>query len=409
MSVRGSRTRASELRWLAALLLAATPVLGAQPAEAAPARNRPAPAQKRTAPVKQAAAKRIAAPVVSPVVSLTVAPAGAVLEGPRARQQLLVTGVRKDGSLVDLTAQAKFASATPAVAAVGADGVVRPVGDGTAAVRVTAAGKSTTYTIAARNVSAPFTWNFRNHVQAVLSKTGCNMGACHGAAAGKNGFRLTLRAYDHELDYERLLFESGGRRIQRNDPGNSLLLKKATMAVPHAGGLRFKPGTLEYKVLAEWIAAGMPGPSEKDPLLQRIEVLPAQRTLTEKARQQLIVRAHYNNGQVTDVTNWARFISNEEGVAAVNDDGVVETRGPGETAVTVMFGDKVTFARIAVPFPNNPAPTEYDYLAGGGYIDRLVAAKLKTLRIAWMSSGRSPAPPRSALSWRIAAPTSGRA
>src|SRR5690349_16039709 len=82
-----------------------------------------------------------------------------------------------------------------------------------------------------------------NPVVSVLSKSGCNMGACHGAAAGKNGFRLTLRGYDPELDYERLLHESGGRRIQRFNPGDSLLLKKAVLAVPHAGGMRFKEGS----------------------------------------------------------------------------------------------------------------------------------------------------------------------
>src|SRR5262245_34467972 len=30
-------------------------------------------------------------------------------------------------------------------------------------------------------------WSFRNHVIPVLTRLGCNSGACHGAAAGKAG------------------------------------------------------------------------------------------------------------------------------------------------------------------------------------------------------------------------------
>jgi hypothetical protein len=37
--------------------------------------------------------------------------------------------------------------------------------------------------------------SFRNTVQPILAKFGCSSGACHGAAAGKNGFKLSPR--DH--------------------------------------------------------------------------------------------------------------------------------------------------------------------------------------------------------------------
>ena len=82
--------------------------------------------------------------------------------------------------------------------------------------------------------------SFRNHVQPVLAKTGCNAGACHGAAAGQNGFRLSLRGYDNEGDFLSLTRQAMGRRISVSDPGSSLLLLKATGAVPHKGGKRFE-------------------------------------------------------------------------------------------------------------------------------------------------------------------------
>src|SRR5205823_3888078 len=57
--------------------------------------------------------------------------------------------------------------------------------------------------------------SFVNDVIPVLTRAGCNQGTCHGAAAGKNGFKLTLRGYAPELDYLVLTRQSNGRRINR--------------------------------------------------------------------------------------------------------------------------------------------------------------------------------------------------
>src|SRR5437016_12886052 len=82
-------------------------------------------------------------------------------------------------------------------------------------------------------------YTFRNNVQPVLAKNGCNAGACHGAAAGQNGFKLSLRGYDDDGDYLTLTRHAMGRRIIPSDPGRSLLLLKPTGAVPHKGGKKF--------------------------------------------------------------------------------------------------------------------------------------------------------------------------
>src|SRR5688572_2504583 len=107
-------------------------------------------------------------------------------------------------------------------------------------------------------VSASSDVSFRNNVQPVLSKAGCNAGACHGAAAGQNGFRLSLRGYDDNGDYLALTRQALGRRVNAADPGRSLLLLKATAATPHKGGKRFEVDSPEYKILADWIAGGAP-------------------------------------------------------------------------------------------------------------------------------------------------------
>ncbi len=59
-------------------------------------------------------------------------------------------------------------------------------------------------------------------------KVGCNMGACHGALAGKGGFKLSLRGYDPEADFLTITREARGRRIEMADPGRSLILAKPT-------------------------------------------------------------------------------------------------------------------------------------------------------------------------------------
>ncbi len=357
-------------------------VVGLVAGQCAAATARPAPATPKKAATRTAGTMpaRPAAIPPAPVISLSVLKPN-VLDGPRSRAQLLVTGVRSDGTVVDLTDAAVYTSKAPSVVAVSADGVARPTGDGTGAVLVKAAGKTATVTVQAKNFKSPFVWNFHNHVVSVMSKTGCNMGACHGAAAGKAGFRLTLRGYDTDLDYERLLHEGGARRLVKFDPGNSLVLKKATMAVPHAGGMRFKTDSLEYRVIADWIAAGLPAPTEKDPAITKVEVLPAERVLTPNSHQQLTVRAHFNDGHVEDVTHWARYSSNEEGIATVDEAGKVSVAGVGETAVTVWYLGKVTFARVSVPFPNTVTAKQYQGMPRSNYIDNLVLAKLQKLRI----------------------------
>src|SRR5881296_1287971 len=136
---------------------------------------------------------------------------------------------------------------------------------------------------------------FRNHVQPVLAKFGCSSGACHGAAAGQNGFKLSLRGYDDQGDYLALTHHALGRRIIPSDPGRSLMLLKPTGAVPHKGGKRFEIDSVEYRILSEWIASGTPGPKKEDARIQRIEILPEHAILTPNAVQQLNVRAWFND------------------------------------------------------------------------------------------------------------------
>jgi hypothetical protein len=242
-------------------------------------------------------------------------------------------------------------------------------------------------TASATIIDAASGHSFRNHVIPVLTKAGCNSGACHGAAAGKNGFGLTLRGYDPAADYAMLTRQAAGRRVNRLEPARSLLLLKPTETVPHLGGKRFEVDSPEYRVLARWIAAGMPPPSDTDPQLSRIEVTPARETLGIGTSRALRVVAQYSDGHAEDVTRWSRFATADETVAQVDAEGRITMKGPGETAISVGFLTGVASVRVASPFPHRVADEVYAQSARVNFIDDLVLRKLRELNLA--PSGQS--------------------
>jgi hypothetical protein len=303
------------------------------------------------------------------------------LDGPEARQQMIAQA--SHGRFQeDWTRRVIWKSSNPAVARIDASGLVYATGDGEAMITAEAEGRSASARVHVKNFKAPFVWSFRNHVIPVLTKQGCNQGACHGALAGKNGFKLTLRGYDPELDYETLTRQSVGRRISLADPASSLLLLKPTLAIGHGGGKRLDPNSLEYRILVEWIAAGTPPPSPKDKEVTALEVFPKKVTLKPGAEHQLVVRAHYSDGSVTDVTRWVKYGSNNEGVASVDDSGRVKVTGHGEAAITLWYASKVLYAIVTSPYPNQVDPSVYSQIPRRNFIDELVLAKLQELNIA---------------------------
>ncbi len=225
-------------------------------------------------------------------------------------------------------------------------------------------------------------WSFRNHVIPVLTRLGCNSGACHGAAAGKGGFKLTLRGYDPEADFNVLTRQSLGRRVNQMEPAKSLMLLKPTMAIGHGGGKRMNVDSLEYKVLVEWIANGMAAPAESDVRITKVEVTPKAATLNAGAEQQLHVLAQYSDGHSEDVTKWVKYSSADSSTASVDEDGKVKMQGNGETAISIWYLSQVSFARVANPYPNKIAPEVFAKSPRQNFIDELVIRKLQTLKIA---------------------------
>jgi len=313
--------------------------------------------------------------------SLAILPSEILLNGSEDRQQLVieeVLGGRHAGQIAP--EQAEFETSNPQVVRVG-NGVAVPIGNGEAVLTVKVGERTATARVKVASMELPHRWSFRNHVQAVFSKTGCNSGACHGAAAGKNGFKLSLRGYDPDADFHTITRQSRGRRVVPSDPGRSLILTKPTGALPHKGGVRFEVNSREYRVIAEWIASGQPAPAADDPRLERLELLPSHASLKQGSTQQFLVRAHFSDGRVEDVTRWAKYTSTNQTVAKVDDYGLATVVGNGEGAITAWYLAKNGLASITAAYEAPVSADVYAAAQRGNFIDDLVLEKLQTLNI----------------------------
>jgi hypothetical protein len=226
---------------------------------------------------------------------------------------------------------------------------------------------------------------FLRDVAPILNKVGCTAGACHGAAKGKNGFKLSLRGYDPQFDYESLLYDLSGRRFNRADPGQSLMLAKPSQEVAHGGGQRFAKNSDYYKAIFNWISQGVPyGDPAKDTVVE-LRAEPAEILMAkpgETTSLKVIVR--YQDGQLRDVTRETAIESNVPDVARVESDTTLNMpviRGERVGEATLLLRYQGKFAAIPATVLNPKPGFVWKPLPQQNYIDRLVDAKLERLKI----------------------------
>jgi Protein of unknown function (DUF1549)/Protein of unknown function (DUF1553) len=317
----------------------------------------------------------------APLASLAVFPSEISLTTARDRQSLVVQATFTDGITRDVTKSATLTLADPKpVRREGA--VFYPAADGATSLTVGFGGQTVAVPVKVAQASVSPPMSFRLDVMPVFMRSGCNTGSCHGAARGKDGFRISLFGFDPEGDHFRLTREMVGRRINRAVPAESTLLEKATGAVPHTGGKRFEPASELYRTIHTWIQSGAPNDdASKIPTVVGVDLYPKQSVLDGKgSTQQLTVRARYSDGTDRDVTSLAVFLTNNDVSAPVSSDGLVTAGARGEAFVMARFETHTVGSQFIVlpkgldfTFPSEPE---------ANYIDKLVHDKLKKLRIA---------------------------
>jgi hypothetical protein len=312
--------------------------------------------------------------------SLALLPGSFKLTGPAARQTLVVETSRDGRFVGQETKGLAWETSNPKVVVV-ENGEAISHGNGEATITAVVGDRRVSAKVEVTRFDQPHDWSFRNHVEAVLAKTGCSSGACHGAQAGKNGFKISLLGYDPEGDFQTITRQARGRRIVPSDPGRSLLLTKPTGAIPHKGGLRFSVDSRDYRVLVEWIAAGMPAPKATDRRIERLEIVPSGVVLKPGMNQQFVLLAHFNDGFIEDVTRWGKYTSTNESVAQVNEVGHVNVMGHGEGAITAWYLSKVVIASVSSPYEQKIPSEVFAKAEKRNFIDELVLAKLENLNL----------------------------
>jgi hypothetical protein len=317
----------------------------------------------------------------APLAGIEVFPSAIELNTARDRQSLVVQATFADGITRDVTSEASMRPADPKLLR-RQGAVFYPAADGSTTLTVGYGGKSVAVPVTVTQAAGQPPISFRLDVMPVFMRSGCNTGSCHGAARGKDGFRISLFGFDPDGDHYRLTREMVGRRINRAVPADSTMLEKATGSVPHTGGKRFEPTSELYRTLHEWIAAGaLNDDAAKVPTVVGVDLYPRQAVLDGKgSTQQLTVRARYSDGTDRDVTRLAVFLTNNDVAAPVSPDGLVTAGDRGEAFVMARYETHTVGSQFVIlprgltfTFPAEPETN---------YIDKLVNAKLRKLRIA---------------------------
>ncbi|GAC1475123.1 MAG: DUF1553 domain-containing protein [Isosphaeraceae bacterium] len=314
--------------------------------------------------------------------SLEVFPATVRLQGPAATQRLVVLATFGDGAQKDVTPRIRILSDQEGVVRTDDRGLLRPVSDGSAKVSVQYEGVQAAVPVEVKGARSPRKVSFRNEVNPLLTKLGCNQGACHGSQHGKGGFRLSLLGFESEPDHTAIVKSAEGRRVTPFAPEESLLLLKPTLGVAHGGGKRIELDSPEFDLIRLWLEQDAPGPIAEGATVTALRVLPVHRVMEPQEEQRLVVLATLSDGSERDVTPLAKYDTLNEGVAKVKGLGVAESVGQGETNIMVRFQGRAALARITVPYAKEK-PFEF---ASNNFIDQKTAAR-------WKELGLVPSPP----------------
>ena len=311
----------------------------------------------------------------------TVLPSEVLLNGNFSQAQLVVTATKSGEIRIDsddLTHTAKYTSLNENVVTVDQTGLLSAVANGTAEIQIRVGRSKRIVSVIVSDITESPELDFHYSVQPVLSKAGCNMGACHASQHGKGGFVLSVFGYDPSKDFSSIVKDELQRRVDYIRPQNSLLVLKPTAQVPHGGGKRLTVDSVMYDTLVQWVSGGAPGPKQDSPTAVNLIATPGRRVAKVGSTQQLQIQAAYSDGTTRDVTALARYDSLDDGLVKVSSAGLVETLGHGQAGVMVRFEGQATTFMVTIPYS---ADVDLQQWSEENLVDRFAAAKFRELGI----------------------------
>lgn len=274
-------------------------------------------------------------------------------------QRMGIISVREDGLTEDIMKSATVETRPAGLARLDGD-TLRGVHDGEGVVVVSAGGRKIEIPLAVKGTGQATPVSFDRDIMPILTRSGCNVGKCHGAAAGKDGFRLSLFGFDPLGDHFRLVEEIPERRINQAKPETSLLVTKALGSVPHTGGRKIEPNSAFHQLLIRWIREGAAKDGETVAQPVSIQVGPTAMVLEEKKTPgKIVVTALYSDGSQRDVTHLSAFYSSNDGVATPDNNGLVKPTGRGEAFILARFATLTGGAAVIT----RPAESQFKFPA----------------------------------------------
>ncbi|MEM9587567.1 MAG: DUF1549 and DUF1553 domain-containing protein [Planctomycetota bacterium] len=218
--------------------------------------------------------------------------------------------------------------------------------------------------------------DFTNDLIPVFTKLGCNAGACHGAAIGRGGFKLSLYGGNPDADHQAIVRQLRGRRVNLSRPEQSLLVLKPMEALEHGGGQLIEHDDANAALLVDWIGNGARHESARK--LTRLEVSPKRHVAAKVGDAfALSAIAHYDDGYRRDVTATTVFKAEDESAVQIDLQSAIATpRRTGRHIVVSRFLNQVVPIEILVPindFEYSPSDSPQ------GVIDTEIASSLQIL------------------------------
>lgn len=221
--------------------------------------------------------------------------------------------------------------------------------------------------------------DFKNDLIPMFTKLGCNAGKCHGSAIGRGEFKLSLYGGTPKSDYDQIVRQLGGRRINLTDPESSLIFMKPAEFVGHGGGTIIDNDDNNARLLLKWIQQGAKYVEHRK--LKHIEVTP-KRFIANTVGEQIPMKAvaHYDDGSTRDVTNLTQFVADDTSAVIVdNSKATVKVARPGRHIVIARYSTEVIPIEMVVPI----ADSVFDFSSEprNNYVDKEICNSLAELRL----------------------------